>query len=308
MGTSSPERDQGCGSTTSGTLNNASDLLLPSMDYSLRHHRLPSPSRVHGSTCRGLRTKTRICWIRALDGARGILTWVCWLLSRAWEIVLASDRPGPIARLFRAARARRTRALVGEDNTNSNYGGSNGNKHSCSVSPRERLMLTLEAGWECAAQPSATSCKSESSAWGAERWRTGVRPSSLTLDQPLTLDMFDADDHDPSTRHTRHLTDVSPTVTPLPSPSPPRRRLAMAPAPPLRPSTLSATTPRNPAGAALGLGGGRIMLWGTGSQQCNLCGYTLEEGQEVVMAPECADSVKVSLPIRVRILPFFAID
>lgn len=35
------------------------------------------------------------------------------------------------------------------------------------------------------------------------------------------------------------------------------------------------------------------VLWGAAGSQCSLCGYTLENGQQVVMSPSCAEGMKV---------------
>lgn len=38
----------------------------------------------------------------------------------------------------------------------------------------------------------------------------------------------------------------------------------------------------------------QLVLWGPVGSQCSMCGFTLEEGQEVIMAPSCTEGIKVS--------------
>lgn len=38
-----------------------------------------------------------------------------------------------------------------------------------------------------------------------------------------------------------------------------------------------------------------VVLWGAAGSQCSLCGYTLENGQRVVMSPTCVEGLKVSI-------------
>lgn len=274
----------------------------------------PSKYRSHRSDCQhhcpGRLHRTLTCWYSRCyswagyvwDAMVGRLVSMYSLLLQGWKGVAAAalgrdnreNQAGErsyqrvAARLLGGVRASST---VRDQETQpcSSDSNSSGGDHE---------ILSLESGdWECSSPETKTPRTPT-----PEAALRQVSPQHEQVRHPLKLVIPRA--HTKFTNGNMSACRASPSSvynygSPLVSPSPsttprsPRLVCTTGSASPFRSPRLS---PRAPS-IIIGFGEEqleqKVVLWGPAGSVCSLCGYTLENGEDVVTAPSCTDGIKV---------------